>query len=322
VDQPVGTGFSYADSIVDYVTDEDEIAEDMYQFLQQFFKIYPQYANLAFFVTGESYAGHYIPAISHRIMQGNNNKEGLYINLKGLAIGNGWVDPIVQYAGYAAFAYKNNLIGEAAYYAWNATYLACEALIESGLWFLALEECQLMVEGILVQMGVSLGYDPNVYDIRIPCEDPPLCYDFSAQSNFMNSPTVQKALGVNMEWEDCGSLVHTLLLGDWVTNMEEKIPDLLAAGYQVLVYSGVDDYICNYVGGYMWVSEMNWPGQSTFNTAPFVDWNVNGQVAGQSKTASNLVFLQVNNAGHMVPMDQPQNALDMLNRFLTNSPFN
>jgi carboxypeptidase C (cathepsin A) len=31
VDQPVGTGFSYADHYADYVKDETGVAEDMYQ---------------------------------------------------------------------------------------------------------------------------------------------------------------------------------------------------------------------------------------------------------------------------------------------------
>jgi serine carboxypeptidase-like clade 4 len=60
---------------------------------------------LPFFVTGESYAGHYIPAISSRIIQANQNKEGLPINIQGSAIGNGWVDPYIQYGAYAEFAY-------------------------------------------------------------------------------------------------------------------------------------------------------------------------------------------------------------------------
>jgi carboxypeptidase C (cathepsin A) len=37
IDQPVGTGYSYADSYSDYVGDETAVAEDLWQFLQAFF---------------------------------------------------------------------------------------------------------------------------------------------------------------------------------------------------------------------------------------------------------------------------------------------
>ena len=41
-------------------------------------------------MTGESFAGHYVPAFSHRIWRTNQRKpEGERINLKGLAIGDG-----------------------------------------------------------------------------------------------------------------------------------------------------------------------------------------------------------------------------------------
>jgi hypothetical protein len=60
-------------------------------------------------------------------------------------------------------------------------------------------------------MGIQLGYFPNVYDIRQPCGDPPLCYDFDKQAEFMNLPSVQKALGVNMDWEACNDQVHLFL---------------------------------------------------------------------------------------------------------------
>ena len=35
-----------------------------------------------FFITGESYAGHYIPAFAARVEKGNKAKEGVHINLK------------------------------------------------------------------------------------------------------------------------------------------------------------------------------------------------------------------------------------------------
>ena len=63
VDQPVGTGFSKA-KILDYTHSEKEIADEFYQFLVKFIAKYPEFNSRELFITGESYAGHYIPAIS------------------------------------------------------------------------------------------------------------------------------------------------------------------------------------------------------------------------------------------------------------------
>ena len=42
----------------------------------------------------------------------NKNEEGVAINLKGLAIGNGLTDPEIQFGAYADFAFLNGLINE------------------------------------------------------------------------------------------------------------------------------------------------------------------------------------------------------------------
>lgn len=49
---------------------------------QQFFKEHKEYAMNDFYITGESYAGHYIPAFASRVHQGNKAEEGIHINLK------------------------------------------------------------------------------------------------------------------------------------------------------------------------------------------------------------------------------------------------
>jgi hypothetical protein len=49
---------------------------------QAFFKAHPEFAKNDFFVTGESYAGHYVPAVTGRLHQAQKKKEGLPINLK------------------------------------------------------------------------------------------------------------------------------------------------------------------------------------------------------------------------------------------------
>ncbi len=72
-----------------YRTNEYQISQDFYIFLNQFLYKYPQFKKRPIFLTGESYAGHYIPAFAKMIKFYDNPD----INLAGIAIGNGWVDP-------------------------------------------------------------------------------------------------------------------------------------------------------------------------------------------------------------------------------------
>lgn len=72
----------------------------MLDFLTEFFAAVPELRSHDFFVTGESYAGHYVPAVASRVFLANRAGELLHpINLKGLAIGNGLTVPRVQVCG-------------------------------------------------------------------------------------------------------------------------------------------------------------------------------------------------------------------------------
>jgi len=73
------------------------------------------------YLAGESFAGQYIPYfgksasvvvsrtdnVASAIINSTSTNE---INLKGIAIGNGWIDPKQQYPGYVDFAYEKGLI--------------------------------------------------------------------------------------------------------------------------------------------------------------------------------------------------------------------
>jgi len=134
---------------------------------------------------------------------------------------------------------------------------------------------------------------------------------------------VKKALGAKSDiyYESCNMLVHTEMLGDWMGNFASDVPILLQAGVNVLVYSGTEDFICNYLGGQAWVNDLKWSGQKQFQSLDLKEWKVQNKTAGLAKSYNGFTFLEVFAAGHMVPMDQPVNALDMLKRFLTNQPF-
>jgi len=113
--------------------------------------------------------------------------------------------------------------------------------------------------------------------------------------------------------------VHTFLLGDWMTNLMPQVASLLDdSKIEVLVYSGNKDWICNWRGGEAWTNATKWASKESFNAADYVDWKVDGEAAGHLKQYGNLHFLEFYNAGHMVPMDQPKNALSMIDTFMKN----
>ncbi|KAL0436383.1 UNVERIFIED_CONTAM: Serine carboxypeptidase 3 [Sesamum radiatum] len=130
VDQPTGTGFSYSSDDDDIRHDEEGVSNDLYDFLQAFFKEHPQYAKNDFYITGESYAGHYIPAFAARVHQGNKNREGLHINLKGFAIGNGLTNPEIQYKAYTDYALDMKLIQQSDYNSMSKLVSDCQQAIK------------------------------------------------------------------------------------------------------------------------------------------------------------------------------------------------
>ncbi|XP_062515371.1 uncharacterized protein LOC134190856 [Corticium candelabrum] len=318
IDQPVGSGFSYVTHPHLYVFNEKEVASDLLTFMNLFYEKFPEYNQRDLYIFGESYAGHYIPATSALILKSNSIAAR---NLKGIGIGDGFVDPAVQYHAYGEFMYSQNLISEATYKTANLTSDICTGLIDTKVWILAVDECQIVMEGVLEAAEVKLKRSINPYDIRIPCGDSLLCYNFDDVTTFLNREDVQKAIGVNRTWQSCNMEVHLFMLGDWIASFQGDVADTLSAGVRVLVYNGKYDYICNYIGGHEWTSRMRWHGQTDFNKANTTVWTVDGTSAGTVQTAAGLTFLAVNNAGHLVPMDQPKNSLDMLDRFLTKQPF-
>jgi len=165
----------------------------------------------------------------------------------------------------------------------------------------------------------------NYYDIRKPCIGS-LCYPLGKIDTLMAQPSVQKSLGVSSKsnWSECNNYVHSLLeTSDWFLNCEQYIPEMLEAGIRGLVYSGKEDWICNWYGGRAWVA-MPWSGQTSIqsqlpnNMSP---WVYKGQTVGEFATSGPLTFLAIEKAGHMVPMDQPAVALEMLRTFITKGKF-
>ena len=318
VDQPVGTGFSYSNSPFGIETNEKTIARELTVFLEEFYQKYPKYSSLPLYIIGESYAGHFVPAFSAYIVKSSAT---VAKNLKGIGIGNGWVDPKQQYPAYTEFMRKIGFITDTEFRDLNFVKDMCEALIETDSIVMAQDMCGIYTELVLKIAEGHVSRSINVYDVRIPCDSPPLCYDFSNIDSFLNSDAVREALGVNRSWTECNMGVHLALIGDWMKEFESDVALTLEKGVRVLVYSGKDDFICNYMGGHAWTDKMNWPGKTQFDAANFTDWTFGGEKVGEFKSFANLTFLEVEGAGHMVPMDQPEVSLEMIRLFINNKPF-
>ncbi|KAL3618744.1 Serine carboxypeptidase-like 48 [Castilleja foliolosa] len=313
VDQPIGTGFSYSSDDDDIRHNEEGVSNDLYDFLQAFFKAHPKLASNDFYITGESYAGHYIPAFASRVNQGNKDKEGLHINLKGFAIGNGLTNPEIQYGVYTDYALDMKLISKSDHDRMNNTVLNCQKAIKTcgpdggSSCLEAYRDCNTIFNQI-----VDIASGVNYYDVRKKCEGS-LCYDFSDMESFLNLKSVRNALGVgDIDFVSCSSTVYEAMVGDWMRNLEVGIPTLLEDGIKLLVYAGEYDLICNWLGNSRWVHAMEWSGQKDFVAAPTTPFSVDGVEAGLKKSNGPLTFLKVHDAGHMVPMDQPKAALEML----------
>lgn len=74
----------------------------------------------------------------------------------------------------------------------------------------------------------------------------------------------------------------------------------------VLVYAGDVDYICNWLGNKAWVLDLQWQGKEGMNAAKDDDYLVADKTAGRLRSHKTFHFLQIYQAGHMVPMDKPE----------------
>lgn len=70
IDQPVGTGMSWSQD-GSLLTTMDDVNSEFMTFLYNFYAMYPLAIGKDFYMTGESYAGKYLPRFSYSILTEN-----------------------------------------------------------------------------------------------------------------------------------------------------------------------------------------------------------------------------------------------------------
>ncbi|KAF0698429.1 Aste57867_10958 [Aphanomyces stellatus] len=328
LDQPTGVGFSYGDA-ADDDSNEIDVGRNFYAFMQGWLKQHPQFKSNPFFITGQSYAGHYVPAAAAYIVEQKTRltASSIYINLQGIAIGNGLTDTVTQMASSLHMAVNNSyntpLVSPETFKQMSDDAVTlvdflnqCQAINETDACFMA---TQYWAETIMLPMTTKPTR--NIYDLREVCKNN-RCNDYGAEKTktYLNLPAVQARLGVHKKFEWSNDTVHDNFSVDFAKSTVGFVPAVLAAGVRVLVYAGDADLMCDWIGNDAWTKKLEWPGAKGFNAAPTKSLKVAGKKAGEVRTSHELSFVRVYNAGHMVPSDQPEVALALINRFFKNAP--
>lgn len=88
LDSPAGVGLSYATTKEGLIHNDTSTAIDNHKALMQFFKGFSEFSSNDFYITGESYAGIYVPTLAFQIHKKNSE---VPLNLKGIMVGNGCI---------------------------------------------------------------------------------------------------------------------------------------------------------------------------------------------------------------------------------------
>ncbi|GLT59048.1 hypothetical protein SLA2020_318920 [Shorea laevis] len=110
LDSPAGVGFSYWKNASEHITGDVETASDTHSFLLKWFKQYPEFLPNPFYISGESYAGIYVPTLASEVVKGIKNDTKPIINFKGYMVGNGATDARFDGNALVPFAHGMGLI--------------------------------------------------------------------------------------------------------------------------------------------------------------------------------------------------------------------
>lgn len=308
IEAPAGVGYSVLGEASNLNTGDNQTAADNLQALLQWFAYFPEYTNRSFFISGESYAGIYVPTLAYQILQyTNNTSNNSPFNLTGFIVGNAVTDWAVDAdAVWPYFLYWHALIDDTIWFPWvNA---GCSGL-NASLGINTTPYCAQLYNSML-----NLFTGINYYDIYRNCISPdymrPItkarwgtsnlkdiseCVPDNALTIYLNTPRVRNALHINTTvgaWEECTDLNYTI---DYSVGSYYLYPSLIASGIRIHVYSGDTDSCVPTLGTLEWLNNLNIP-----LAVNWTEWTLNDQVGGFfMRYGPNLSFNTIRGSGHM-----------------------
>ncbi|KAH9329279.1 hypothetical protein KI387_001387, partial [Taxus chinensis] len=308
LESPAGVGFSYSSDPSYYVGVNDTLtASDNLLFLLGWFEKFPEFKTRELYLTGESYAGHYIPQLADLIVT-TNRKQRIF-NLKGVAIGNPLLDFYTDFNARAEYYWSHGLISDPTYkmmvtvcnytrymeeFYQGSVSNTCEQIhtivnMEISRYVdrydVTLDVC---ISSLLMQ---SLSLRPQRKKLEIERVEPDVCVQDEA-TTYLNRPEVQKAFHARLtgsvkNWQACSDVLqydHR--------NLEIPTTDLLGklvnAGIRVLIYSGDQDSVIPLTGTRTLVTNLASDLQLN-TTVPYSVWFEGKQVAGWTQAFGNIL---------------------------------
>ncbi|KAI0807995.1 serine carboxypeptidase [Fomes fomentarius] len=312
-----------------------EAADDIAAFVVVFFEHFTKFRGTQFHMTGESYAGRYLPVYASAVLDQNAElvKRGITpINLSSVMIGNGGTDLFQNVLSHydmqctqQKFPFQRS-ISECV--RMKGLVPRCAKRIKAGCRDIYDDiECTAAWNFCNEAFGWISGFDQyNMYDATRPCHGNPAleeCYPIIKDiSAFLNRPDIQATLGVdpsrvNYSLSDDSLNERFARNSDFFNfRAEDYLAALLERGVRVLIYAGTNDFAGSWLANERVTLALEWTSVDEYKNAPKRDWHVDGQVAGWTRSGGGLTFATIDSAGHLAPYDQPERSLAMANRWL------
>jgi len=352
-DQPAPVGFSHcngpeefkAQNCGDIAWTDELTSENIYTALQAFYETkFPNYKQKNLYLTGESYAGIYIPTFARRIVEDpkNDPKNEDAIKLQGFAVGDGCLGTKTSVCGDLL----NGDVAASAY--WHIVFLAGHHQIplsdyqtvmkacyhsdqEGFLTFQnqelkeADEVCKAAIEKIKAEVGGFFTY--SLYNdcpyrnglaaIQGGQNDYP-CGGGIVLEEYLKLDSVISALHVQSDFFETdnaeGDFKYTPTEPD-LTGFYKEINGKL----KVLVYNGDTDPAITSFAAQNWTSYLGL--EETQHWRP---WTIDGcqRMGGYVTRYEGMFdFLTIRGAGHMVPTEKPEASYAFLQAWINGDDY-
>ncbi len=300
VDNPVGVGFSYVEEGDGIPQTADEVARDLYIFLLQFYTVYPQYLQVDLYVFGESYGGKYVPWLTNYILnQQQIPSPKVLLPLRGIGIGDGLVDPMLQASYWVEFGIMNGLLDSSEAKYWNEQIDSISVLIQEDLLLNASIE---YLETMLSKLATAAGY-VNPYDIRR--------YDYPQDmyigESIVNNTQFEQLLHVYPHIMPTYANLSIGIASSVVQPSAPLFPRIFSeSSLRVFIYNGQNDWLIPARSLDAWICALGWSGAAAYNETARSVFQYDQSTAAYVKQYGTLTTAVVVGAGHFANWDKPE----------------